>query len=318
MENLDVLNVTVIEPKFKHPRIFEKFDSLAPGEAFLIHNDHDPKPLYYQLLGERGNIFSWEYIENGPEWWKVKIAKNGSDENGSPTVGEIVAKDYRKMEVFKKFGIDFCCGGKKTVKEACQEAGITEDQLEAALLQAENQQKTPSQDFTNWDIDFLADYIVNTHHRYVNESLDIIYGLAHKVANHHGETYPQVIKVANAYVKIANELAAHMQKEEKVLFPYIKKLVQAKKSGEKIPEPPFGTIESAIQLMEMEHTAAGDDFRTIHEASNNYNKPEGACNSFMYLYDKLKEFEDDLNIHIHLENNILFPKAIKLEKELLG
>ena len=119
----NILNVTLLEPRMKHPTIFARFDELSPGESLTIHNDHDPKPLYYQLLGERGNIFTWEYLEQGPQWWKVKISKRISGESDE-TLGEIVAKDMHKAQIFKKYGIDFCCGGKKTVKQACEEKGI--------------------------------------------------------------------------------------------------------------------------------------------------------------------------------------------------
>lgn len=315
METIDILDVTQIEPRFKHPTIFNKFDQLDAGQAFVIHNDHDPKPLYYQLLGERGNTFQWEYLENGPEWWKVKISKNGA--NQGPTVGDIAAKDYRKAEVFKKFGIDFCCGGKKTIEEACKEAGISEDQLEAELAKAESSKKSPSQDFDTWDLEFLADYIVNTHHRYVKENIEVIYGLAQKVAGHHGATSPEAIEVVNIFGSMANELMHHMNKEEAVLFPYIKKLASLKKEGGKINESPFGSVKNPIAMMEDEHDSAGEDFRLLRQATQDYVLPESACNSFMYLYEKLKEFEDDLQQHIHLENNILFPKSLKLEKELL-
>lgn len=111
METIETLDVTIIEPKLKHPTIFQRFDKLTEGGAFIIHNDHDPKPLYYQLIGERGNIFSWEYIESGPEYWEVKIKKNNF--SSEPTIGELVAKDFRKAEIFKKYNLDFCCGGKK-------------------------------------------------------------------------------------------------------------------------------------------------------------------------------------------------------------
>lgn len=117
MATIDTLDVTKIEPRLKHPTIFEHFDALKAGESFAIHNDHDPKPLYYQLLGQRGNIFSWEYLQAGPEIWLVKIEKNKADEAGNiETVGNIAAKDYRKAEVFKKFGIDFCCAGNRSLK----------------------------------------------------------------------------------------------------------------------------------------------------------------------------------------------------------
>lgn len=315
METIDILDVTVIEPRFKHPTIFNKFDQLEPGHAFVIHNDHDPKPLYYQLLGERGNIFQWEYLEEGPENWKVKISKNGAD--NVPTIGDIAAKDYRKAEVFKKLGIDFCCGGKKTTKEACEEVGITEAYLEAELLKVESSNKA-SQDFNKWDLDFLADYIINTHHRYVSENVEIISGLAQKVAGQHGTSAPEALEVAHVFENMAKELLEHMKKEEEMLFPYIKKLVALKKQGGKIMQSPFGSVQNPITMMENEHEAAGEDFRLIRQATQDYVLPKDACNSFMYLYEKLKEFEDDLHQHIHLENNILFPKAQKLEKELLG
>jgi regulator of cell morphogenesis and NO signaling len=124
-----VLNVTLIEPRLKHPTIFKHFDALKEGEAFQILNDHDPKPLYYQLLGERGNIFTWSYLEQGPQWWKVQIKKN--DLANGETVGEIAAKDIRKAEVFKKYGIDFCCGGKKSLKQVCEEKGLDVEIVEA-------------------------------------------------------------------------------------------------------------------------------------------------------------------------------------------
>ena len=112
METIEILDVTVIEPRFKHPTIFQKFDELQKGDAFIIHNDHDPKPLYYQLLAERGNVFTWQYHEEGPQWWKVQISKLKAGEKES-TIGDLVTSDFRKAEVFKKFGLDFCCGGKK-------------------------------------------------------------------------------------------------------------------------------------------------------------------------------------------------------------
>ncbi len=128
----NILNVTLLPPKQKHPTIFARFDLLEEGGSLLLHNDHDPKPLYYQLLGERGDVFTWEYLEQGPEWWKVLISKRVSGES-SETLGQIAAKDLRKAEVFKKYGLDFCCGGKKTVREACEEKGIDATKVEQEL-----------------------------------------------------------------------------------------------------------------------------------------------------------------------------------------
>lgn len=177
---METLDVTKIEPRLKHPTIFDKFDALSGGEAFIIHNDHDPKPLYYQLLGERGQTFSWEYLQEGPEVWEVKLSKLGEGERPA-TVGELAASDIRKAEVFRKFGLDFCCGGNKTLAEACQEQGISAMEVESAMSELENTEAPASQDFNNWELDFLADYIVNTHHRYVNDTLPILNEISAKL-----------------------------------------------------------------------------------------------------------------------------------------
>ncbi|KAA0208054.1 MAG: iron-sulfur cluster repair di-iron protein [Ignavibacteriaceae bacterium] len=314
---METLDVTKIEPRLKHPTIFDKFDALSGGEAFIIHNDHDPKPLYYQLLGERGQTFSWEYLQEGPEVWEVKLSKLGEGERPA-TVGELAASDIRKAEVFRKFGLDFCCGGNKTLAEACQEQGISAMEVESAMSELENTEAPASQDFNNWELDFLADYIVNTHHRYVNDTLPILNEISAKVASVHGVAHPEVVEIANLFKGVENELLSHMPKEEQILFPYIKEMVTAKRDNQAPPPAAFGSIENPIRMMEAEHTSTGDNMKKIRELSGNFVPPEDACASYTYLYNKLEEFEKDLHQHIHLENNILFPKSIKLEKESQG
>ena len=174
----NILNVTLLEPRQKHPTIFVRFDELAEGES-NHYNDHDPKPLYYQLLGERGNIFVWEYLEQGPEWWKVKISKRITGESDE-TLGQIIAKDLRKAQVFKKYGLDFCCGGKKTVKEACTEKGIDVTKVEQELQQTNQLSSSRPLPYTDWSLDFLTDYIVNTHHSYVTKNLPDLTAYAKK------------------------------------------------------------------------------------------------------------------------------------------
>lgn len=311
-----ILEVTSIEPRLKHPTIFKHFDALASGESFIIHNDHDPKPLYYQLLGERGDIFTWEYLEQGPESWRVKIAKKTAQQ-AEATVGEIAAKDYRKAEVFKKMGIDFCCGGNKTLSEASREAGVSEQELNTALEQA-GQQAASAPDYNKWDIGFLSDYIIQTHHRYVKENAEIIYGLAHKVAQHHGSNHPELIPLADKTKAFLQDLMSHMAKEENILFPRIKKLQERQSHKGFGDEIPVGFFRNAIQMMEDEHAASGEDLEFFRKLTYNYSLPEDACNSYRYLFEKMKEFENDLFTHIHLENNILFPKAIATEEELAG
>ena len=317
METIEILDVTVIEPRLKHPTIFQRFDALEKGEAFIIHNDHDPKPLYYQLLAERGNTFTWQYQEEGPQWWKVQISKLKEGEK-ELTIGDLVSKDFRKAEVFKKFGLDFCCGGKKTLTKACKEKGLDVVEIEKELKAVEETPSTSSQDYNNWELGFLADYILNTHHKYVVQALPVIYEYTQKVAKVHGDRHPEAIEIANDFMRVAEELTSHMAKEENLLFPYIKQLAAAKLNGTAMNPSPFGTIQNPIKMMEMEHEMVGDVMENINNLAYGYTPPEDACTTFRLSYAKLKEFEDDLHQHIHLENNILFPKAIALEKELLG
>ncbi len=310
---METLNVTLIEPRLKHATIFNRFDALQAGEAFIIFNDHDPRPLYYQLLGERGNTFTWDYLEEGPEYWQVKIAKRGSAAN-EETVGEIALKDFRKAGAFKKLGIDFCCGGKKTLKEAIRAAGITEEQLEDALEksgQAPVQGRAP--DFAAWSPGFMADYIVNQHHHYVRENGPLIEGLADKVANRHGQQHPELIELAYGVKILMNELYSHLTKEEKVVFPAIRQLEALRTAGgskDRVDAAPL------IQVMETEHEAASAELRNFRKLTKDYALPADACNSYTYLFEKLGEFEDDLFTHIHLENNVLFPKALKIQEKL--
>lgn len=310
----NVLNVTLIEPRLKHPTIFVRFDELVSGESLTIHNDHDPKPLYYQLLGERGNIFNWEYLEQGPQLWRVKITKKLLDE-GDETLGEIASKDLRKAEVFKKYGLDFCCGGKKTVKEACAEKGIDVTKVEQELQTADkNISAGRPLPYNEWSLDFLADYIVNTHHSYVRKNLPDIMEYAQKVMKAHGSRHPELSRIYLLVEDVNAELTAHLIKEEKILFPYIKELVAAKKNTQLLHAANFGSVQNPINMMEHEHEMVGKNLAEIRKLSNNYTLPQDTCASYSLLYRMLDEFENDLHIHIHLENNILFPKAIELEK----
>ncbi len=311
----NILDVTKIEPRLKHPTIFEYFDALTQGETLTIHNDHDPKPLYYQLLGERGNIFKWQYTENGPEWWKVNITKNLANEKVE-TLGEIATKDLKKVEVFKKYGIDFCCGGKKTLKQVCDEKNLDIHKIENELNQSnELISRYNALPYSDWELDFLADFIVNTHHTYVNKNLPELIFYANKVMKVHGSQHPELIRIKELIDIMSNELTTHMMKEEKILFPYVKDIVEARENNT-IVTSQFGSIQNPINMMEMEHESVGEVYEEIKKLNNNYTIPQDACSSYKILYKMLEEFENDLNLHIHLENNILFPKAIELEKSL--
>lgn len=317
METADrnYINVPLIEPKLKHPTIFRVFDQLAGGESLTIHNDHDPKPVYYQLLGERGDVFIWQYLEEGPVWWDVRITKKG--ENDKETIGEIAAKDLRKAQVFKKYGIDFCCGGKKTLSQVCNEKNIDVTKVETELQQLNSGAATSGVSYNDWNLDFLADYIANTHHSYVRKYLPEINSFAIKVAQVHGAQHPELTQIRSLVAEIMEELLEHCEDEEKGIFSYVKEIVAAKNLQRPLAKP-SRTLASQIDELELEHDTVGRHLDKIRELSKGYALPADACTSYQLLYKMIQELEDDLHLHIHLENNILFPKAAKMEKSLIA
>ncbi|WP_457653259.1 iron-sulfur cluster repair di-iron protein [Rhodocaloribacter sp.] len=230
------------------------------------------------------------------------------------TVADLVAEDYRKAGVFKKHGIDFCCGGGRTVRAVCEKKGLAYEALEAELRQVE--QAPPVHDDAAWTLDGLVRHIVETHHGYVRENIPLIREFTAKVARVHGHANPEVVRIAGLFDAVAAELAAHMMKEEQVLFPYIERLAAARRDGKRPERPFFGTVQNPIRMMEAEHETAGDLMKEIRRLSADYTPPAHACNTYRVAYFKLEEFEADLHRHIHLENNILFPRATTLEREL--
>ena len=231
------------------------------------------------------------------------------------TVAEIVTENIKTAHVFKKYDIDFCCGGDVSVKSACMDKNIDFEVLEKELSEINKSAKN-AYDYNNWDLNFLIDHIVQIHHKYVEESIPILLQYTNKVAKVHGAHYKEVVTINALFTEVAQELSTHLKKEEHILFPYIKELVTAEKDNTPPLQSHFGTIKNPIQMMEHEHKNAGDIFKKIAKLSNNYTPPKGACNTFKALYSKLDEFEQDLHQHIHLENNILHPKALKLEQKM--
>jgi regulator of cell morphogenesis and NO signaling len=228
------------------------------------------------------------------------------------TIGELVAADYRAARVFEKYGIDFCCGGRIPLATACRERGIDPDLVSREIEEAGSEPLERSQNYTAWGLPFLADYIINTHHAYLNENLGKISAYAHKIAQVHGARHPEVIEIARIFAKIATDMVAHLREEEDVLFPAIRRIDAAVQAGR---EPDAGdreTVKTSLAQLDREHEEIGDAVHTIRDLSNNYGIPDDVCNTFMLTYRMLKEFEDDLHKHVHLENNILFPKAAQL------
>jgi regulator of cell morphogenesis and NO signaling len=229
-------------------------------------------------------------------------------------IGELVAQNYKTASVFKKFKIDFCCNGNRTISEACERKKLDPSQLinelRNTIINVEQ-----NMDFNSWELDLLADYIEKTHHRYVLTKIEEIKPYLNKVTRVHGEHNPELKEIEILFNQSAQELSQHLQKEEMILFPFIRNMVNSKMEEKPLFFPHFGTVENPIAMMKHEHQNEGERFEKIAELSNQYTPPSHACNTYRVTFALLKEFEDNLHQHIHLENNILFPKAIKMEKE---
>jgi regulator of cell morphogenesis and NO signaling len=219
------------------------------------------------------------------------------------TIGEIVANDFRAASVFREAGIDFCCGGKKSIDATCTEKGINKEELIAKLENLKDVPVTTGYNYNEWDTGFLCDYIVNTHHKYVLSTMPVLVAYTAKIASVHGEHHPELRMVANLFSQINTELLQHLKNEEEVLFPSIK---QALSFG---TDKARATVLSEISRLSAEHEFAGGAMDKINIITSNYKVPDDGCNTYIIAFKLLREFEDDLHIHVHLENNILFPKA---------
>ena len=224
------------------------------------------------------------------------------------TVREFATQVPQAVRVFEKMGIDYCCGGGKSLSDACQQANISVDDVVSRLLESPTLSGSSS-DWTQAKLADLVDHIVAKHHGYVKQELPRLEQLLNKVASKHGENHPELAKVESVFAQLNAELTSHLMKEENILFPYVKQLEQSGTSR----APMFGSVKNPIHMMEIEHDSAGDCVRELRKLTNDYNAPADGCFSFRTLYQGLAEFEADLHQHIHLENNILFPRAIELE-----
>lgn len=232
------------------------------------------------------------------------------------TIGEVVAHHYQTAEVFSRHGIDFCCGGKKSLARACAEKDIAWENLAVELDRALHSPEMPSQNTDRWEPDFLAEYIVQTHHKYLYETLPLLRGYTEKIARVHGARHPELKVVEKQVELLAGDLLEHMAKEENVLFPYIKTLCAARRDHSPAPPMPFGSVQNPINMMEHEHGYAGSLLDNLRELTNGFTPPEDACTTYRVAFARLKELDEDLRWHVHLENNILFPKAILMEQML--
>ena len=232
------------------------------------------------------------------------------------TLSQIVTKDHHAASVFEKYNLDFCCKGNKSLGDACKEKGLNAEKILSELQNDIVVSNGNALRFNEWELDFLADYIINNHHQYVKNAIPIISAHAEKVASVHGKRHPETIEINKIFSVVYKDLKQHLMKEEEILFPYIKYLVKVKNNGSKPELPYFGTIKNPINMMESEHTSAGDSLFQIRKLTDNYSLPADACTTYSTYYKELKEFEEDLHKHVYLENSILFPKAIKAEEKI--
>lgn len=228
------------------------------------------------------------------------------------TIGEIVAADFRTAKVFENHGIDFCCGGKGALAATCTEKGVDLATITREIEAVKSDPVERGHNYSAWALPFLADYIVNTHHAYLKENDEQIAAYTRKIAGVHGAHHPEVIQIATIFDKIATDMAAHLKEEEEVFFPAVKRTNAARIAGNTPDKKDRETIRVSLLKLHREHEEIGDAVHTIRHLSKEYAIPGDVCNTFMVTYQKLKEFEDDLHKHVHLENNILFPKAAQL------
>jgi len=231
------------------------------------------------------------------------------------TVRELAVELPHAARVFEKWGIDYCCGGGRSLTEACEAAHVKVDQVLRALdgEPCAPAGSSPEHDWMTEPLSNLIEHIVNTHHKYTREELDRLTALLDKVCSVHATRHPELLRVQTHFIELKQELTLHMMKEEKVLFPYLERMEESVLQKEPVVPPPFGTVQNPVHMMMQEHDSAGATLRVMREASDEYQAPADGCFSYRTLYQALAAFEVDLHQHIHLENNILFPRAVEME-----
>ncbi len=231
------------------------------------------------------------------------------------TIGEYVATDFRTAALFSNYNIDFCCKGNKTLAEVCAAKGLDVHQLENDITTILESNNATEIDFKSFSPNLLIDYILEAHHKYVVANTPVIGLYLDKLCKVHGERHPELFEITKLFKISAAEMGNHMQKEEVVLFPFIKMMTAAIKDNETIVQPHFGTVDNPIAMLKGDHETEGNLFAKISELSSNYMPPIDACETYKVTFAMLQEFEQNLHKHIHLENNILFHKAKELEEQ---
>jgi regulator of cell morphogenesis and NO signaling len=232
----------------------------------------------------------------------------------SMTVGDIVGHDLRTAAIFARHGIDFCCGGRRSLHEACAAKGV-----DAAALLREIETLDDAggaEDMTSWPVDALVELIVTKHHAYVKRQIPAITAMLEKLVAAHGERHSAMVRIAATFSSLASELTHHMEKEEQILFPYIQAMAHIRRDDSQRLMTPFGTVRNPIRMMEDDHQQAAAELWMLRVLTNGFVAPDTACVTWGACFSELAAFERDLHQHVHLENNVLFPAAARLEDEI--
>ncbi|MBS1902190.1 MAG: iron-sulfur cluster repair di-iron protein [Bacteroidetes bacterium] len=237
-------------------------------------------------------------------------------ETTNRTLRELVSDNPNAAKIFEHYGLDFCCHGAESLRTACQSKGVDVHEVSQELESLPND--LSANRYYQWDLGFLVDYIFNNHHRYIRSNTPLLRGHLSKVVQVHGTRHPELICAAEIFDAASAELDQHLLKEEVMIFPYIRQLVYAQANNQIVPRTPFGSVSNPIAVMMSEHDAAGDAFAQIRELLDEYEPPTDACETLRLTYHELEEFEHDLHMHVFLENAVLFPRALKLETEVLN
>lgn len=228
-------------------------------------------------------------------------------------VKDIALFNPAARQILENAGLDYCCGGGTSLDEACLHANVSPDEI---LKLVREKSKNATQEDGNWvamPLSELTRHIREKHHQYVREAIHRTQPLLDKVISKHGSNHAELGEIGKLFTEVSREMIMHMQKEEQILFPYVDAMERAVTKHEPVEPPFFQTVRNPIHTMMKEHDAAGEFVNEIRRLTSDYTAPAGACASFKALYEALREFESDLHQHVHLENNVLFPRAVEME-----
>lgn len=228
------------------------------------------------------------------------------------TVGEVVAGNFNTANIFRQYGLDFCCGGGVSIKKACEKKNLDTTELMEQLQKLNEHSGATDENYQAWEPAHLINHIISEHHRFVRIKTDEISFYAAKVAKVHGDRHPENLEIYKQFVALSRELMNHLNEEEREVFPLIENIYNKRLTGEQVTDEEIDELRSELEKMVTDHEGAGGVMETIRELSRNYTPPEDACTTYRILYQNLEEFEKDLHKHVHLENNILFRKAENL------